>query len=175
MEFPNIYRKIEIIHNFDKEKVIRSKEFKEFCEKYPKLEEGLKNVLSDIHRWLESTDECFDYYWASSVPFEEYIGRGDWDVDADNEECLTWEQARQQMGTTKDKYSLTQFFTNTRTDTLINADIRIIADFLSKVGFRIIHAYYESWRKGYDFAFYNTFDNDCGYDEYYHICIVVDQ
>lgn len=169
MDFPEIYKRIVVEHNFDKNKILESKLFEEIC---PRLKEHVKSVLDDIEIWINSTENSYDFYWKNGHDDEdeEFLKTGYWDVDEYNEKCLTWEQARQQMGTTMNKYSLTQFFEGSKCE---YSDIRDIAHILRDIGFKVIYAYYSSWGKGYDFIFSDYSTNWKVHDRISHICVSI--
>lgn len=104
------------------------------------IDKVIPELLHWINRWEMLDHEVYD-----NEPT-----RSDWDCDSSSS---TWEEARASMGTSRDKFSLTEFVKD-------RGEARQVARFFSTFGFRPLICRYSPWRKGYDYDIYDM-DSDC--------------
>ncbi len=138
---------------------------KEFIEKHPDLSKEL-NELIDKFCIFQHYDNNLndDFYFENRY----YPTRGDWNID-DNNGGFSWDQAREQMGTTNYKLSLTD-------EPIYIENIPLYAKLFQDIGFSVILITYESYRLGYDYDI-KEFDEK-EYElvkdtaEYIHVCLI---
>lgn len=132
---------------------------------YGALPEKIKEKVDDvIPRLLVWTDgpEQFEHEVYDNGPTRSY-----WDCDSSS---FTWEEARESMGTSCDKFSLTEFVKD-------RGEARQVARFFSTFGFRPLICRYSPWRKGYDYVIYDMdsyhseYSGELGEDDIEHVCL----
>lgn len=145
--------------SFDKDTILKSSRWLTWIESNPSLASLAQDVLDGVSKWIEEENLSPDFYYRDN---QELPRKGDWGVDHSfNEECRTWEQARQQMGTTEMKFSVTNFLKIPH-NKHITKPIVELGKFFKSLGFVSFFAFYSSWRLGYD---YEMFDIDTDLNE----------
>lgn len=136
---------------FNKEEILKSDKWLEWIEAHPKLAKEAKEVLDAVADWINESEQeniSPDFYYK---PNETLPMKGDWGVDDSfSAECETWENARQQMGTTGMKFSITNFLKIPH-DRHMTKSILELGKFFKSLGFICFFAFYNQWRLGYDY------------------------
>jgi len=163
---------IEIKSNFDLNKIKSDNKFMDFDKENSDLSNQLNIVLDKLNLWIHTNpyDLSNDFYYDSTFKTPLFY-TGDWGVDDNNDGAPTWEDARKQMGTTRNKFSINEALNEK------NCDVAKKIGLLFKdLGFIAFEATYSSWRLGYDYSLYDLdVMNTLGRSEYdyKHICLAL--
>ena len=144
--------------SFEKEIIMSNSKWIAF-QKEPAYQDA-ERVLDEYLKWLKDRHELQnDSYYDPSETVPQY---GDWGIDDNQAFANTWEQAREQMSTTKHKFAIES-----------KHNIKIGKLFQS-LGFMVIECWYSSWRLGYDYSIVDLGDDsECRRDapDYEFICL----
>jgi hypothetical protein len=143
-----------------------SKKFK----KYPDMTRQLNTIIDAYCEWrFEKTLKLQDVFFTYGPPCE-----SDWNCDTHNY-GIDWDEAKDQMGTTYKKFSLTQF-------KISEKNILLYTKLFFKLKIDVIIASYATYRVGYDCEivyfskkeYYVKLDDykKKEYIEYLHICLL---
>lgn len=135
------------------EKITKSVEYNYFVENNPDLKDKIDKIIIDFVEWKKNkfygsskTDFC--YSSGKSMPYSD-----SWSVDEPADFgtpkyliCKTWERFERQMGTTSQKFELTDDESDIKA-------LRLIGEIFEKIGFKVFVVTFTHWRVGYDFEF----------------------
>ena len=162
--------------NFDTKSLFNSTHYLEFIEKYPNLKGDLRDLIADFVNWAKKPygdedicfPQCASEFWSKNGQFNH------WNYDScSKHKGYSWNFFPSQIGTTRRKFSLTEY------STLSNSDLKLLATVLSKCGFSAIVASYSVQGNEYVSNFSrleeNTVveDNDQDNKKFVHICIAL--
>jgi hypothetical protein len=137
-------------------KIINSVEYNCFIENNPDLKTKIDNIIKNFVQWKKynfygSNKKDFCYLSKKTLPYSD-----SWSVDepaefgtAAREICKTWHRFEGQMGTTEDKFEITDDDVETS---------RLIGEVFEKIGFKVFVVTFTHWRVGYDFEFVKLSD-----------------
>lgn len=132
----NIYTTI----NFKESTITDSDEYKDFTEKNPELIDVIDNIIYKFIKWAQNQPCKRDLCYSSKTS---QLIDDCWGVDEDEG---SWEEFDEQMGTTSEKFSLSDV------SDLPNETLRLIGQVFEEVGFTVFVIRFIPWRLGYDYT-----------------------
>lgn len=122
----------------------------------------IRVILDDYKMWKKSKR-----LYGPDFYYHGFEHSGDWGVDDSySSTCETWDDAREQMGTTCEKFSLNKY-------DLLHHELCEIGRFLTGT-INVIVCLYDSWRLGYDYKIINFTEYDSNLTkahDYFHLCL----
>ena len=106
-------RKFAPVPEFTIENIKSHSAYIQFIKTNPYLKSKLDICITKLISWSKSNidgpDFYFDHTQVTKIDSDPYQFRGSWGVDDSySETCTDWDQARDQMGTTNEKFSLNE-------------------------------------------------------------------
>ena len=169
----SLTRAIQVVLNFTSESLRTKSAYTQFITDHPRLKPEADQLIDAFVTWSQSHNGSSDYYYRGQVPCS-----SDWDCDEDM--SMSWDNARQQMGTTARKFSLNAtlgWSTEPKPwRPTSRSRIELLARLFKDLGARVIIARYSTWRKGYDFSLTDIDDvegrQNSSCSEIEHVCVV---
>jgi len=161
----------------NREHIINSPIWTDWVISHPELTPIATDALDEIINWSLTVPSSLhnDYYYKPCTHLP--CAYNDWDCDDAPDECPTWQEAESQMGTTRYKFSLSEYLVNKKSsfgEYNDESTLLILGHLFKTLGFFVFYAGYETWRKGYDYTLIEIDDTENENEklqEHEHLCV----